>query len=497
MKVRDVMTKDPITISPDDTVGDALDIFKKFHIWTIPVISQARIVGVVTKQDIKTRSKRRNQKIFDIMSTPAFTISPDTEIDAAVKKLKRERINALAVVDGTRFVGIVTRKDIYKKPHFKFKQEKNAWANDPNTRPDLESTWTNDPNTIPKLESSSEPAGKTENGKASPISSKTSMYKHPNKYIRWFFRKKYRHSRLRKQAFVIHLTAIICLSFLFWIIYTNSDTLDGIVIWIFKLGAIIQLILLFFIIRSIYKILLNLKYGVKGLANGYKLITAIVFVLFCFQLFLHPNIVIDSITGFRYDTLNPLEINWNYSNTDSSYNYGDNDNNQITIPEISNPKPVIDIQELELKIHELINNERQKNGISSLQYDYELADIARAHSQDMDYRNFFDHVNPDGDGPTERAIKAGYNVHKELGGGWYSDGIAENIHMGWLYSQITYGITTTYDWYTQDEIAYNCVNGWMNSPGHRQNILTSSYDKEGIGVSISSNYAVYVTQDFW
>jgi len=325
-----------------------------------------------------------------------------------------------------------------------------------------------------------------------------SFYKHPNKFISWFFWKKHPHNKLRKENFLIHLTIIIGLSLVFWVVYVNSNTLNEVVLWIFRLGALIQICLIIFIFRSSYKILVNLRYGIRGLANGFKFIAAIVFLLLCFQIYQQPGILTNSITQFNYGTFNPFEINWNYSNTGSTYDDGDSGNNQITIPEISNPKPVINIQELELSIHDLINSERQKNGIPLLQYDDKLADIARAHSQDMANRNYFDHNNPEGDGPTERAIKAGYPVHKELGGGWYSDGIAENIHKGWLYSQITYiGISTTYDWYTQAEIAYNCVNGWMNSPGHRQNILTSSYDKEGIGVSISNDYAVYVTQDFW
>ena len=55
-----MITKNPITISSDYTVGDALDIIKKFHIWTIRAISQGRIFGVVTKQDLKTRHRGRN-----------------------------------------------------------------------------------------------------------------------------------------------------------------------------------------------------------------------------------------------------------------------------------------------------------------------------------------------------------------------------------------------------------------------------------------------------
>jgi hypothetical protein len=47
-----------------------------------------------------------------------------------------------------------------------------------------------------------------------------------------------------------------------------------------------------------------------------------------------------------------------------------------------------------------------------------------------------------------------------------------------------------------EEIAKQVVNGWMNSPGHRANILNGRYDREGIGVAVSSDEKVYFTQDF-
>ena len=53
------------------------------------------------------------------------------------------------------------------------------------------------------------------------------------------------------------------------------------------------------------------------------------------------------------------------------------------------------------------------------------------------------------------------------------------------------------DWKEQNELAASVVNNWMGSFGHRQNILESNYDKEGIGVAIASNDEVYVTQNFW
>lgn len=52
------------------------------------------------------------------------------------------------------------------------------------------------------------------------------------------------------------------------------------------------------------------------------------------------------------------------------------------------------------------------------------------------------------------------------------------------------------DWKGEDELAQSIVDNWMGSIGHRQNILSSMYYWEGIGVAIASNDEVYVTQNF-
>lgn len=154
--------------------------------------------------------------------------------------------------------------------------------------------------------------------------------------------------------------------------------------------------------------------------------------------------------------------------------------------------------DLEGTIHNFINLERAKQGLAKLEIDPYLTGIARNHSKDMATRNFFAHDNPDGQDPTARANALGYTCHKELGGGYYSEGIAENIFQNNLYDSIMYvdDIPSSYAWNTQEEIAKTTVDGWMNSEGHRQNILTESYDLEGLGVYVSSDDKVYITQDF-
>ena len=156
-----------------------------------------------------------------------------------------------------------------------------------------------------------------------------------------------------------------------------------------------------------------------------------------------------------------------------------------------------DPRTIEKLVHEYTNDERKKFGLMELGYDNKLANIARGHSLDMAFYNFFEHDNLDGMDPTDRAKILGYSCTKTYGN-YYTDGISENIFQHNLYNSINYvnGIPVSYDWNTNDQIAKDVVNGWMDSPGHRANILEPNYDKEGIGVSISDDDKVLVTQNF-
>ncbi len=162
-----------------------------------------------------------------------------------------------------------------------------------------------------------------------------------------------------------------------------------------------------------------------------------------------------------------------------------------------NKKPIIDKIKLEKQVHLLTNQYRTQHGLQTLSWDDNLSNIARHHSQDMASRNYFSHDTPEGKDPTDRGTSQGYHCQKIVGILIYS-GIAENIFQNNVYDTVWYtnGIPTSYDWNTLDDLATSTVDGWMDSPGHRENILTKTYDKEGIGVAISSDEKVYITQNF-
>ncbi len=122
----------------------------------------------------------------------------------------------------------------------------------------------------------------------------------------------------------------------------------------------------------------------------------------------------------------------------------------------------------EKRVLELVNEERSKRGISELKWSNELATVARAHSKDMHDRGFFSHTNPDGKSPFDRIKAAGIS---------YSYA-AENIAAGQS---------------TPEAV----VEGWMNSKGHRENILNAKLKYLGVGLYESADgYKYYWTQNF-
>ena len=115
------------------------------------------------------------------------------------------------------------------------------------------------------------------------------------------------------------------------------------------------------------------------------------------------------------------------------------------------------IRELILCLH---NEQRAEQGLPELEYETRLEAAAQRHASDMVERQFFAHDTPEGLGPADRALDAGYPTKH------YSSG--ENLA-----------------WGTGLEAApVEVVDGWMHSPGHRENILRKAFTQMGVGVVV-------------
>lgn len=152
-----------------------------------------------------------------------------------------------------------------------------------------------------------------------------------------------------------------------------------------------------------------------------------------------------------------------------------------------------DITELEGQVHAKINTERAEHGLNPLRYNPQLVEIARTYSQEMARNNFLSHEDLQGRNFSDRYSDAGFTcaIRDDI----YIHGGAENLYLMHVGKKLSpFGSVAEY--YTHDEIASEVVDGWMDSSGHRHNILTEYWQSEGIGVAIDKDGRIYVTQNF-
>lgn len=141
--------------------------------------------------------------------------------------------------------------------------------------------------------------------------------------------------------------------------------------------------------------------------------------------------------------------------------------NTPNVPEETPDKPGTDVSEFAVRVFDLTNQERINAGLEPFKWSDDLAAVAYAHSADMAARNFFSHNNPDGQTPFDRMRAYGISYT-------YA---AENIAMGQR---------------TPEAV----VSGWMNSAGHRANILNPNLTHLGVGFYQTSGGTNYWTQNF-
>ena len=126
---------------------------------------------------------------------------------------------------------------------------------------------------------------------------------------------------------------------------------------------------------------------------------------------------------------------------------------------ITIPTPDSKVTGYEQEVIRLVNEIRAENGLKALTYDWELSRVARYKSQDMKDNGYFSHTSP--------VYGTPFQMIKNFGISYRSAG--ENIAKGYSTPQAV-------------------VNGWMNSSGHRANILNANYTHIGVGYVASGNY---------
>ena len=110
------MIIDPITITPDAKISEALDLMKKYRISGVPVIKGQKLVGILTNRDLRFET-RMNLKVSEVMTKDRLITAPlGTTLDQAMKILQKYKIEKLLIVDKDFSLrGLITIKDIEKK----------------------------------------------------------------------------------------------------------------------------------------------------------------------------------------------------------------------------------------------------------------------------------------------------------------------------------------------------------------------------------------------
>ncbi len=128
MFVRDYMSINPISVEPNDSIGDALELLKDHSIRRLPVVSKKRLVGLVTETDLLKASPSPATslsiheinylypkiKIRDIMTKDVVTISPDAAIEEAAVMMREKKFGTLVVEEKGNLVGLITESDLFK-----------------------------------------------------------------------------------------------------------------------------------------------------------------------------------------------------------------------------------------------------------------------------------------------------------------------------------------------------------------------------------------------
>ena len=128
MRIRDIMTKNPITVDSETLIVDAKGIMKENNIRRLPVVDKGRLVGIVTERMILEASPSpatslsihevhyliAKMKVKDIMVKNPITVSPNTPFKDALLLGQEKRIGAFPVVDKGKVVGIATESDLVR-----------------------------------------------------------------------------------------------------------------------------------------------------------------------------------------------------------------------------------------------------------------------------------------------------------------------------------------------------------------------------------------------
>jgi acetoin utilization protein AcuB len=126
MFVRDVMNREPVTVTPETTLPEAVALASRRGIRHLPIVHEGRLIGIVSDRDLKRAMASpaisletheltyllNRLQMREIMTTEVITTGPTMPVEEAARLMVERKIGALPVTEGGRVVGIVTESDV-------------------------------------------------------------------------------------------------------------------------------------------------------------------------------------------------------------------------------------------------------------------------------------------------------------------------------------------------------------------------------------------------
>ena len=118
LKAKDVMTKDVITISPDVTLKDAIELLLEKKISGMPVVDKkGKMIGIISEKDILNFAFSGNlsiTKVSEAMSKNIISFPPNEDVDSIALTISENQFRRVPIIQEGKVVGIVSRRDIIR-----------------------------------------------------------------------------------------------------------------------------------------------------------------------------------------------------------------------------------------------------------------------------------------------------------------------------------------------------------------------------------------------
>ncbi len=115
MQIVNLMTPNPVTVGPHNTLADAKRAMDAGGFRRVPVVEDGRIVGILTERDIRSHEGYLDSTRVDaVMRSPVVTISPYNTVEEAAWMMLKLKIGGMPVVSSGELVGVVTTSDLLK-----------------------------------------------------------------------------------------------------------------------------------------------------------------------------------------------------------------------------------------------------------------------------------------------------------------------------------------------------------------------------------------------